>query len=843
MAETNETLFVARESDVEALKAHLDAARKGAGCTVVLSAPLGGGKRAVVGEVARQAVGASDDTLVWRTPLVDEEDGLRTLLRMYAGLYSVLHRTPLLKTKVEMVLNAQMPQYGQRVQGWLNAFIDGLKKGPKPGEETFQVSLPRDNPLSGLVEVVRAISSKITILMELQNVHHCHSVALYAFIEALMELTRDRSRLLLVLSTEPVGPETTAYMPPPWEDFLTRRKADYHAMDLAPWGETEVKTYLDSKSLSGNVGRIVEISGGKPGFVAELVDHLEALGRLGDSLEGETLASLTPTGIDEDELDDDSGETPAPDDEMGKRRKAKATDAPLVHHVGALLGHAFPSNLIADMAGLDRDSTDDLLDASSELLEELQFSEPIQSWLYGFKRGIFRFGILEANRTDEGRQRAVRVGTFMERFLAPRGFEFLVKTLRVYAEAGETRRCQILKSLALTSDVPDVWLMVHDFVQYFGDISWPAPMRRTVFLNFLDRLVNAGTVEAAEKVYNEAMQWATDNEDRPMQAQVLFSGSRLDYRRQDVFRARDRARDALTLFKAMDNKLKAAEVLNHISLVELSDGNANAALDLAKEAEELAPIPPIQANTEFVRGLIAKRDRKLPEAIDNFRKANELAGNAGMGPLALEAAINLGETHLMAQEPDKAADVLNKCIRISQALRNPVRERAAASLLAQAQALLQHWQAAMTSAQHTLDLTRKLKLERFVAADTYNVGFFALQSGKDNEAVSLFRQALQTANPQDLVLQREIQFHLGTTLKKIGETQQARVALQACLDPAQKTKEPRRLVEAQSELSDILKAQGDKQGAAALLKAAIATAEANDMREARKGLRRKLDTL
>ena len=33
-----------------------------------------------------------------------------------------------------------------RIQNWFKAFIDGLKKGPKDGEESFQVGLPKDNP-------------------------------------------------------------------------------------------------------------------------------------------------------------------------------------------------------------------------------------------------------------------------------------------------------------------------------------------------------------------------------------------------------------------------------------------------------------------------------------------------------------------------------------------------------------------------------------------------------------------------------------------------------------------------------------------------------------------------
>ena len=58
MAETQK-LFVARERDVAALREHLDAALSGTGRAVTIQAPLGSGKRAVVGELLR-SVGDQD---------------------------------------------------------------------------------------------------------------------------------------------------------------------------------------------------------------------------------------------------------------------------------------------------------------------------------------------------------------------------------------------------------------------------------------------------------------------------------------------------------------------------------------------------------------------------------------------------------------------------------------------------------------------------------------------------------------------------------------------------------------------------------------------------------------
>ena len=853
MADSNEKIFVARESDLQVLRDHFAAAREGDGRTVILQAPLGGGKRALVGELARGLAAAEDDVLIWRLAFTEEEDGLRALLRLYATLYSLLHRAPLLRTRVEMVLNAQLPQHPKRVQQWFQAFIDGLKKGPKPGEESFQVSLPRDNPLLGLIEIVLGISRKIPILLDVQNVNVCHSVGIFALLEALMQESRGKARLLALLSTEsPADPRARAAMPAPWFEFLERRKADVHTLDLAPWGEEEARAFLASKGFEGvDVAGLIEVSSGLPGFVAEVAEYLQAHDRLGEVLAGRTLADLVPTRVDADALGaegegegESEGEEP---DEEGqaapKRRRATAEDAPVAQHVTALLGHTFPSSIAADILGVDRDSMDDLLDACDELYKEEEYQKQLKSWLYSFQRPFFRFGVLTAHRDEAGRQRTARVGAFMERFLAPRGHEFLVRTLRTYAEAGEAQRCLIVKSLALTTDRPEMWGMCHELVQTYHDIAWPVPLRRTVFMNLLERMIGGGQVEPAEKLFNEAIQWASSQDDRAMQAWVLFAGSRLDYRRQDLYRARDRARDALTLFKGLEDALKTAEVLGHLAMIELSDGNPTAALEQAEAAEKAAAVPPIQGQAEFVRGLVARRDRKLEPAIEHFRKANEYAGQAGAGPLALEAGINLGETLLAAGQAPRAADVLGRCVGIAQGLRNPLRERAAAAMLAQAQSAQKNHEAALRAARRVLEITEALGLKQFIPIDTYNVGLFSLMAGKVNEAVALFRKAQEGLNPNDQMLAKELYFNLGGALKTIGEFAEAAKAFEACLGPATQARDVRKLVVARAELGDLAQRAGDLAGAKRYLKAALEDAEKAELKEERKQIKRRLEAL
>ncbi len=837
MAEST-SLFVCRPSDVAALRAHYDAARAGTSRTVVLEAPLGGGKRAAVGELVR-GLPKDEDVLVIRAALSDEEDGLRTLLRLYAALYGALYRDAVLRGKVEMILNAQLPQHPKRVQGWYQAFIEGLKKSvPAEGEQSFQVTLPRDNPIIGFAEILSGISRKLTTVLEIQNAFNSHSVSTFTALEGLHAARHENGKLLMILGLEPVDDAAKAWMPAPLLDFLDRRKDELHKHVIAPWGAEEVAAYVESKGLTATApGRIAEIVAGRPAYVAELVDVLQERNLLGDALEGATLQSLAPLAPDAEELSE-----PAPPQE-GKRREVGAADADRVQYLCALLGLSFPSGLVADMDALDRDSVDDLLDACGDLLQELQFSKGLGTWVYQFKKGIWRQAILDAHQSEQDHNIARNVAAFLEKYLVPRGYEFVVKTFRMFAEHGAYQRAAILRSVALGNDRPDVWAMTQDAVKYFENIAWPDPMRRTVYMNLVDRMVQGGEVDPTERLITEAMSWATDKNDRVMEAWMLFAGSRLDFRRSDLYRSRDRAKDALKMYAALDDKMKIAEIQNHLAMIEYTDGNVNASLDHIRQAIEAANVPPVQANAEFIRGLIAKKAKKLPEAAEHFRKSNEMAGAVGLAPLALEAGFHYGESLLLSQQTSKAADVLARVAQIAQALQNKVRERAAVALLAQAQGMLHNYESALQYASRTLQLSQELKFDRFVPLDIFNVAYFNLQLGRHTEALSLFAKARERANAEDVAFLRELAFNTGVASLRIGEKSNASTSFREALTHAQKTKDFRKVMQASENLAAIELDRGDKASAARLLQEAIKAAEAANLREERKGLRKKLDEI
>jgi len=838
---SSDKLFVARQDDLERLRSLWEGTRAGNAAVVHLNGPLGSGKRALVGELCRSIIAEDDDVLLWRVNLQDEEDGLQTLIRIYAGLLTGLHRQPVLRGKIEMALNSQIPHQTQRVQQWYRAFIEGVKKGAPKGDNNFQVILPRDNPLIGIVEITLGIARKFPVLLDIQGVHNVHSLAVHAMLEGLYGETHDSdgepTQLMLVLGTEDLSEENRRYFPLPMLDFLDRRAEGLQSFTPQSWTETEVGLFLKSKGLESDAARIAEVAGGRPGFVAELTDWLVDQDKLAAVPAELTLASIADTAPDPDELDEPEGEP------EGNRTHASAEHAAQVAYLGALLGLSFPSGLVADMGGYDRESVDDLLDATEHLYKELQFSEPLGTWIYQFHKALLRESVLSANANDEGRELARRVGMFMERFLVPRGYGYLVKAMRVYARAGEANRAGMLRSRALASDQPQVWAMVQDLIKYFDDVDWPDPMRRTVYMNLLDRMVQGGDVNQTEGLYNQAMAWATEKEDRPMQAWLLFAGSRLDHRRQDIYRARDRANDALKMYGALGDKLKSAELRMHLAMIELADGNTNASLDQAAQAEELAKVPPIEANAEFVRGQVAKRGRKFQDAIKHFTKANEIAGRAGVAALALEAGLNLGETLLVSGQHSNAADVLGRVTQIAAQLNNPVRLRAASALLAQSHAALKNFEAALQAATRTLELTQKLKFNRLEAIDLYNVGLFNLMLKRPTEAVSLFRQAKDKMDATEPGFQKELLFNLGGALASIGEKSQAEDHFKSALAPATQAKDWRKVTAIHRQLAGYEAERGDRHAASALLQQALQSADKGNLKEERKAIRRQLDSL
>jgi len=214
-----------------------------------------------------------------------------------------------------------------------------------------------------------------------------------------------------------------------------------------------------------------------------------------------------------------------------------------------------------------------------------------------------------------------------------------------------------------------------------------------------------------------------------------------------------------------------------------------------------------------------------------------------LAPLALEAGFHYGESLILSQQTSKAADVLVRVAQIAQSLQNKVRERGAVALLAQAQGMLHNYESALQFANRTLQLTQELKFDRFIPLDIYNVAYFQLQLGRHTEALSLFAKARERANAEDVAFLRELTFHQGLASLRIGEKSTATQSFRESLTHAQRTKDFRKVMLASENLAALELDRGDKASAARLLREAITAAEAANLREERKGLRRKLDEI
>ncbi|MBT3218856.1 MAG: tetratricopeptide repeat protein [Proteobacteria bacterium] len=843
--------FIARESDIAHLQNTWQQAKTGMPSVLRLQSSFGGGRRAAMSLFLKDVQTSTEEAIVWRVTCLDQENGLQWLVRMYGSLVALLTADVLRRGKIEMILNAQLPNQPQRVQRWYQSFISTLKEA-KTDKEKGQVKLqlPKDNPLLGLVEIVNAVSRKIPVVLELQNPQAVNSLTLAMFVEAIAEEAREQSaKLLVVMFDQPPTDTTRAMYPLPLIDLYDRR-SEYKSYVIEPWGAEETQRYLDGRSLTSNADRIADIAGGRPGFIAEIVDILNDSDQLGDDLTDVTLASLAPVQPDENEL-----EVPTEEPKEGERKYAVAADAARIAYFAALLGPAFPSSLVADMGGFARDSVDDMFDALDDLFEEVQFAEDMGTWIYRFKRGSWQEGLLQQNDNDEGHQLARQVGVFMERFLVPRGYSFISKTARVYAEHGALAQAARMRSVGLSNDANDVWGLCYDFSRYFDEITWPEALLRTIYMNLLDHLIANGAIPAAERVHTEITQWATEKDDREFTAWLLYAGSRLDTRRQDLFRARDRAKDALKLYEALDNKVRVAEIYNHMAAIELQDGNPNAALDNVKQALEFGQVqgpkgepvavPGVLANAEYIRGLVKRRENKPIDAIEHFRKANEIAGSVGLAALALDSGLSFGEALLASGQVKQARDVLQQVTQIAVQLRNGARERNANELLAQAEGALKNFEAATKAAARTLQLSQAMKFEHALPVDLYNLGFFHFASEKPTEALTFFKQAeerIGALGEQHPVI-KELYYFMGLAHLKANNLDDAEASLKSALTAAERAKDMRKVVSSIDNLAGIEHKRGNTEKSKSMLTDALAVAKKAGMRDERKALRKKLESL
>jgi tetratricopeptide (TPR) repeat protein len=846
-------LYVARETDVDALSSLWKKSTAGDAQTLRLQAPFGGGRRALVTEFCKRAK-RDDDMLIWQVNCLPEENGIQWLIRMYGSLLATVTSDVLQRGKIELILNSQLPSQPKRVQGWYQQFIETMKNSKADAATgKIQVSMPQDNPLIGLVEITTAIARRTPIMLSIQTPYAVNSLLPAMFLEALHQESRQAgTQLMVILSDEPEDEARSATHPMPLLDLYTRNADSIHTHAITPWGDDETTAYLTSKQLgTANASQFATMASGRPGFIAELIDILNGDGKLEADLADATMASLVPMDVDASELSDDDST------EEGRRRATK-DDAAEVAHIAALLGHAFPSGIVADVGGLDRGSVDDLLDAMSDLFEEVQFSEEMGTWIYRFKNGSWREGVIAGHRDEEGTQRTQKLAMFMERFLVPRGYAFLPKATRLYADAGSPQRANIMRALHLTRDAGDSWGLAFDLSRYFDEVSWPITMQRTIYQHLLEHLSERGRVAEADTLHQEATTWASEQEDRDFTAWLLYSGSKINLRKQELPQAAELALDAVKMYEALDQAPRTAEIYNHLATIYLHQGerqkaseHVDKALDAAKfetpDGKEGVP-PQIFAMSSHLRGLIARRSNdpnQLETAASMFRQANDVAGQAGLGGMALDSGWAYGECLLAMRKVEDAKQVLEQVLKISVSLKNAMRERATTELLAQCLGALGEHERALVLAQRTLQLTQQLKMENRLPLDLYNLGFFLFLNKKPAEALGVLGQANERIGgvPEGHPMRRDLAYYMGLAQLQTGDAHSAVASLRGALALVDTTQEPTRTVAVKDALGTALAQSGDKVGAKNHLEEALAGAKASKLDDQAKAIEGKLAQL
>ena len=323
-----------------------------------------------------------------------------------------------------------------------------------------------------------------------------------------------------------------------------------------------------------------------------------------------------------------------------------------------------------------------------------------------------------------------------------------------------------------------------------------------------------------------------------LEAQLRMMGSKVDRRRQDLYRARDRSLAAQKIFQSINENVALADSIAQQGLLEFLDGNNSRATDLVQQAEKISDLPPIKALVAFVRGSISQKEKKLTDALQQFQLSNQFAGQSQNGPLALDAGMKMAECLLQSNEPAKATDILRQTAQMAQQLKVPVQERACADMLAKANASMQNFEAALQAATRVLQLTQQLGFVKFEAADLYNVGLFTFMLKRHGEAASILRQAKEKlpGNAQP-AFEKEVLFTLAMAQLQIGETSAAQSNLRNAIPKAEQSKDWNKVVVGYQQLAQIAAGSGNVDAARGELERALKVAENLNNSEMRKKIK------
>ena len=747
---------ISRGAEIATLERSLTEARGGTPQLVVIEGEEGSGRRTVVTTALKNS---GEGILPLRAHFIEGEDGLRVLLRLYAGLFGALHRDATLKASVETYLAEQAVEKAsdERMGQWIKAFQEGLaKEAPQSDSPTFQVTIPRASPFLGLMELLILLSRRFTILLELGDSHNVLSFPFWAFTHAMMaRISRDKAPVCVVM-WHPRQATDEEGAPVLLRQLLAGVPADI--------GQTEIQLPLFTQdqlgelassrhpglSLNGDqLARLEEVSGGRPGWACQVLDRLAEQKRLATNGDGKWKLEGDSSAFDPASL---LPAFPAADDARLRR----------VLQVAALEGRTFTSTVIADVLDLKKDEVEDLLDDLDEHIREVVHHEALGCYLYRFNSALLHRQLAASISPHARAEQARTLAELLERKYVPRAGEMAFKGARLWREAGEPRRAANLLGLITAMERPDLLQMGYEIFRVDIHAGYGAMVVRGLHLSLAEKLSGNGPVQLGMEVMNSLAFWASENKVEDLAPWIAFYRGRFLQRANQPAEAAKFADEARSGFARQKNAIKEAESLNLLASIELGRGELGKVMEYSQRVLGLSQFIPVVAQARFMKGLVHKGRGELQPAVEDLKAALDSSAKVGNLALHADAGLNLAETLLMGNNAPAAEGLLNQLLQLTRQQKMQPRERGALSLLAKTYGAMKDLPRARANASEALKLARSLKNRLAEGADLFDLGLFSYQDGDLDEAQIYLKEAeaavREVAFPP---LMTEILFHLG----------------------------------------------------------------------------------
>ena len=848
MTERSDRPLVGLRPITDTLLAAFEATESGP-AAVLLHGAVGSGRTTAINALLAATRDKDIEPCVVRLHTLATDDGIQSLLRTYGALVTSLSRQTGFDSDPLDALDGAIENVSDdAVAHWLSGIAGNVRELRNVKGGNFQIKLPAENPFLGALYAFDVLGPRGRWIIDLRGSNATISPAFWVFLSALLGRARSRAWKMLFLLTpgDPVYGEKRGESHPGPATFLADLFPDAQPVTTEPLTEESVKeliedTYRPNDFPPELVGLLLSMSHGHPDTLHELLDALEedetitwdddgySLGDIDDV----DLDVLVPVPLEKDPDDDDD------DDDLDPAVMEQ------ILHVAAQEGQEFTASLIRTVLGVGDDVVDDALDAMEHIVREGRYHQQLGTWTYAFRHRFYR----DWYRTNipEGFKRkpatvARDLATVALQSYAPAAFEYIPRAAQLFVDAGDPRSARNLLAMAMGSERPELTAFALDVAAGFSDSPFPPSLLPFIHSSTAERAVNGATVEAGEAAITRARTWAEANDDASLLGYTTLLSCRLAIRQGDLDGAHALGLEALTHFRATKERRREGETLNQLAMIALNKNDTAGAETFLKQAEKVATIPPVKGHSLYIRGILEKRRGRIPSAQKAFERAVELSTQAGNLPLVLESMLNAGETGLMSGKGAAVAETLERALEMSRALRSPVRERAAARLLCQAEAARKDGEAAYAMAKHALELTRELGRgpeEEYV--DLYHCGLFAVMAGRPDEATDWLAAAkpgAEKAGDQGLV--PEILFNMGQ-LKLAGKDfDGARGQLEEALSLVRQRSDKPRELRILEHLGVALSAGGDHAGAMKRFQEAMERAIGPQAKEYRKSLRKRI---